>query len=277
MRSLTNTVWFCLSILLSIASPLHADLTEVDFFKNISYNQTSGVAPTTPSGYFAGLREFFQNPGDFDSANVTYPGPGSPQTLALTSTTLFSFQTPFLATQGDLDSAYPFGTYTFTAINSGTSTSQSSDINYVLDAYTGDIPALNAATFAALQGMNPTTPFTFNFNSFTPNPSASVGLTFLTVFGTAFSAGHPNTTTSVVMAADTLLPHTTYTYELDFSDRISGTSNGVPTTMGFDVRTDGTFTTGAAVPEPGTLMLLGTALALGIGRRVAARKKRSSG
>ena len=260
-----------LPILVSLASPLHAGLTDVDFFKNVEYTQTSGVAPTTPTGYFASLRAFAQTAADFTSVSVTYPGPASPQALAQ-SGTVFSFQTPFLSLT-DLAAQYPLGTYTFQANGAANETAS---INYTTDAYTADIPALSAATFAALQGMNPANSFTFNFNSFTPNPSASVGLTFLTVFGTPFSASHPNSTTSVVMGANTLLPNTTYTYELDFSDRISGRdpNSGVPTTLGFDVRTDGTFTTGNAVstgtPEPGSLVLcaIGAALlAFGVRRR----------
>jgi hypothetical protein len=268
---MTNRILAVLPVLLSVASPLRASLVTVDFFKNVEYNQTSGAAPTTPVGYFASLRAFAQNAGDFTSASVTYPGPASPQALTQ-SGTQFTFQTPFLGSQAVLDAAYPFGTYSFSAIGA---VNQSASINYLADAYTADIPALTAATFAALQGMNPANSFTFNFNPFTPNPSATVGITFLTIFGTPFGGSHPNSTTSVVMPANTLLPNTTYTYELDFSDRIDG-RDGIPTTTGFDVRTDGTFTTGDAVsttPEPGslTLVALGAAvLAFGVRRRLAA-------
>jgi PEP-CTERM motif len=271
MLKITVRLLPVLPVLLSLASPLHAGLTDVDLFKNIAYTQTSGAAPTTPAGFFASLRAFEQNAGDFSSVSVAYPGPASPQALSPNGTE-FIYQTPFLPTSVAMDAQYPFGTYTFQANGA---VNETANIIYTTDAYTADIPALSAATFAALQGMNPANSFTFNFNSFTPNPSASVGLTFLTVFGTPFSASYPNSTTSVVMGANTLLPNTTYTYELDFSDRISGSDSGVPTTVGFDVRTDGTFTTAAistATPEPGSLTLaaLGAALlALGMRRRVA--------
>jgi hypothetical protein len=261
---------------MSIASPLHASLTGVDLFKNVEYTQTSGAAPTTPVGYFAALREFMANPGDFNQANVAYPGPASPQNLTLSNPTVFLFQTPFLPSQSAIDAAYPFGTYTYTAINTGTSNTQSTSITYTTDAYTANIPALTAGTFNALQGMNAGSSFTLNFNSFTPNPSASVGETFLTIFGSSFgTTGLPNTATSLVLPANTLAPGTTYTYEVDFSDRISGNNNGVPTTIGFDVRTDGTFTTASASPEPGSLVLaaLGVAaLAFGIRKRAVARQ-----
>jgi hypothetical protein len=45
-----------------------------------------------------------------------------------------------------------------------------------------------------------------------------------------------------------------YNYELDFSDRVEPNTT-VPQTIGFDLRTDGSFTTGA-VPQPATLSLL---------------------
>ena len=68
------------------------------------------------------------------------------------------------------------------------------------------------------------------------------------------------------LAAGTLAAGTDYDFELDFSDRILGTG----TTVGSDVRTDGSFVTEAAVPEPASLATaaLGFTLLLGLrGRR----------
>ncbi|HEY7390865.1 MAG TPA: PEP-CTERM sorting domain-containing protein, partial [Bryobacteraceae bacterium] len=119
----------------------------------------------------------------------------------------------------------------------------------------------------------PNAPFTFKFNSFTPNSNATLGQTFLTVFGSSFAQELSPIATSVVMPAGSLLPGTTYTYELDFSDRITGTDpiNGVPALVAFDVRTDGTFTpAAAAVPEPSTLIPLAIVI-LGV---MAQRRRR---
>lgn len=257
VKSLTRSSVFvtAVGVLFYGVTPARASLSVVDIFKNISYQQTSPSAPTTPSSYFADVEAFLVNPGDFDSVTVTYPGPDSPASLPLVSPLKFGIG-PSFATQADMDAAYPFGTYSFMANNSVTMASETDDLDYTVDAYTSDIPALDAATFTALQGMDPTQPFTFNFNSFTPNPSANQSATFLTIFGSSFGTSLSDTATSAVVPANTLLPGTAYTYELDFSDRIGGTDpGGANTYIGFDVRTDGTFTT-AAVPEPSSLIPL---------------------
>jgi hypothetical protein len=167
-------------------------------FRNVVYDQTSGAVPTTPSFYFVNLEAFMQNATDFTSASVTYPGPGSPAALPSETSTKFGIG-PTFATQSDMNAAYPFGAYTFTA-SGGTVGFESASLDYTQDAFTSDIPSLTAATFNALQGMNVNQAFTFNFNSFTPNLNADGGAIFLTVFGSSFSEGLSNTSTSATMA-----------------------------------------------------------------------------
>lgn len=254
----------------STASLLQADVTSFDMFQNVLYSQTSGAAPTTPQGYFVDFNMFFANPSDFDGASVTYPGPASPQTLSPNLPfSNYAYGSPLVP---DL-SGYPFGTYTFTATNSGTMASQTVSLDYAMNAFTSDIPALTAATFNALQGMNTTLPFTFDFNSFTPNASATYGGTFLSVSNSPFTVSLSNTATSQTMAANTLLPDTTYTYELDFSDRVNGMDGNVPYIVGFDMRTDGSFTT-AALPEPSYLLPVGGAMMMLLA--VAFRRRRAA-
>ena len=74
LRGLRMAIVLAGGCLFAGAPSLHASLTLVDVFKNISYQQTSGAAPITPSGYFADVEAFMQNPGDFTSVTVRTPG-----------------------------------------------------------------------------------------------------------------------------------------------------------------------------------------------------------
>lgn len=268
-----STRFLALLPLLLAASPAHAGMTSVDLFRNIEYSQNTAAPPSTETGTFVAFRAFTQNASDFQTMNVQYSGPTRFLTL---SGTTWSYSSPFLADKAAMDAAYPMGVYQYNAIGT---IPQAAEINYTADAYTDDIPAFTAATFLALQGMDPSTAFALHFNAFAPNASATTAGTYLSVFGTSFSAALSNSATSAVLAANTLLPNTTYTVQLDFSDRIGGISGylgfNIPTTIGFDRRTDITFTTGdiggAGVPEPGSLSLsaLGAGLlAFGIRRRI---------
>ena len=254
------------ALLLSSAIPARASLVEVNLFDNTAYDQTSSSAPTSPLGFFFNLGANSANPGDFDSATVTAPN-SNVTNLLMTSPSSFGFGSPFFGTLTDLHNTYPFGTYTYTASNSVTMTSQTQTLLYPADAFTTDVPALDPSTFTGLLGLNPTLGFTVDFNAFTPDPSANQGITFFTIHNAAnaivFDAGFlPDTATSVFIPANTLLPNTAYTFELDFSDRIHGFDavTGVFSEEGFDVRTDGGFNTGSAtVPEPSSLAFFGTA------------------
>lgn len=244
---------------LALGTPLlHADLTSIYLFSNAYWFQTSASAPTgLPAGYFFNLGATEQNAGDFDSISVTYPGPGSPQVLNFNPGSASpGFGSPGYPDLASYQAAYPFGTYTFNGIVGGVTT-QTENLNYAGDYYASAIPALSAATYNGLQGLAPNSSLTIGFNSFTPDPNASGGSPFFTISNTstgiaAFSVGLPYGDTSVNLPAGTLAANTNYTWELDFSDRLNGqTADGVFTTQGFDLRTDGSFTTGAFAPEPG--------------------------
>jgi len=232
-------------------------------YDNILYQQTSNSAPTTPEGYFFDMGFYFTNPGDYTTGTVSYPGPGSPQTLpALSgSTTQYDSQSSLYSSRSALHAAYPFGHYKITA-SGGSSGTGKANINYTHNYFTKAIPYLT--NFSSLNGLNPTQNFTVDFNSFTPNSHVSQGFTFLTIYNAStdmavFSDEFLNPTSmDALILADTLLPDTTYDYELDFSDRLNGfdSKNGTFTLQGFDRRTDGSFTTGAATPLPSTWILM---------------------
>jgi hypothetical protein len=246
-----------------------AAISVLDIFKNNVYTQTSGAAPTTPVGFFADVELQSAGAGDFNSVVVTYPGPASPTNVPQATPTFFSYG-PSFATAAAMNAAIPFGTYNYLATNTSPVVSQAGQLIYSTDAFTSAIPALSATTFGALNGLNVVNALTVSFNSFTPNASASQGFTFFSIFdGTGnvvFSDGFLDpSTTSLLLPAGILLANGNYSFELDFSDRINGLdpSSSAFTTIGSDVRTDGTFTTGpslSTVPEPTTLVLVGCGL-----------------
>jgi hypothetical protein len=215
-----------------------ADLTSFDIGKNVEYNQT-GANTVVPAYAFFSAYAYFPNVGDYDTGTMTYPGAGSPQTLSpgAFGGPNVSFQTFALANQAAMDAAYPFGTYTAQAFNTGLGTSSTAvGINYSQDAYASNLPQMSAASFAAFQGMNPAKSLTVNFNAFSQNPVADASWTFFNIYsstGVAFGAEFlPNTTTSVTIPGGTLAPNTTYQWEMNFDNRIDGTDingSGIPT------------------------------------------------
>jgi hypothetical protein len=248
-----------------------ADPTEGNIFYNALYDQTSNSQPTAAVGYFFDIGTFFATPGDYTSATVTFPAPNSPLSLPIVSTTDLNYGSSLSSTLAGLFADFPFGTYTITATGpAGTSTTT---IHYTADYFGSAIPYLT--DFSSLAGLNPLHSFTVDFNSFTPNPRVSEAFTFFTVYN--FNTGVPvysqgflsPSATSVVIPGGVLSPGTKYGFELDFSDRLNGAYDPIGNSyseQGFDLRTDGSFTTGAfttraSVPEPSTwaMLLLGFA------------------
>jgi hypothetical protein len=95
------------------------------------------------------------------------------------------------------------------------------------------------------------------------------GFTFFTIYDAStdtvvFSDEFLDPTSmDALILAGTLLPDTTYDYELDFSDRLNDydSKNGSFTVQGFDLRTDGSFTTeGAETPLPAALPLFASGI-----------------
>ncbi|HLN01532.1 MAG TPA: PEP-CTERM sorting domain-containing protein [Bryobacteraceae bacterium] len=254
------------ALLLSNAIPARADLTEVNIFDNTIYEQTGSAAPTSPSLFFFSFGGNSVAAGDFTGGNLT--SPNATLTSLPVSGTSFGASSLLFTTFAGLHTQFPFGSYTITGTG-GTDGPQSETFSYPLDAFTTDIPALDPSAFIGLQGLNPTNSLTIGFNSFSPDSHANEAFTFFTIFdaGTVVftEAFLSNSTTSVFLPANKLLPGTSYSFELDFSDRIRSLdgATGVTIDQGFDVRTEGSFTTGsAAVPEPTSLVLFGTAAGL---------------
>ena len=105
------------------------DLTSVNIFSNVQYQQTSSTPPTTPAGYFFEIGGNFTDVGDFNTAAATYPGPGSPVNVPITGTALSS-SSPVVTSLSTFHTDFPLGTYTITATNTVASFSHSGVISY---------------------------------------------------------------------------------------------------------------------------------------------------
>jgi hypothetical protein len=272
-----------LLVLMPLASA-QAGIVGVNIFNNISYNQTSALPPAVPAGYYFQMGINIAADTDFDSASVTYPGSGSP--LALTKYTNvcaacaeYFGGSLFYTNRSGLQAAYPFGTYTFTANNSITGTSQTAPLVYSQDLFTSTIPALDAASYTALQGMDSSQTISIAFNTQVANPLAPTQFTFFTIYdlvdnSVAFSASFLNPSiSSLSLNGMTLQANRNYSYELIFDNRTLSAFDPVSRTFSeqsFGARTNGRFRTAAAVvPEPASITLFGA----GIVGLFAARRK----
>ncbi|MCW3097583.1 MAG: hypothetical protein JWL77_3201 [Chthonomonadaceae bacterium] len=261
------------------APSAHAQISFVNMFRNVSATQTGNGNTLASTGAFFSTSLTSVNPGDFSAVTMTYPGPGSPTSLPQTSATSFTLQTGQFPTQAAMDTAFPTGTYTYNTTG-GTQGTATTNFSYAADHYASAQPFLTGTDYSALQGANAATPLTVHFSPFATDPSVTSQFEFFTIFDTSlntfvYDAGFlPHTTSSVTVAAGTLQPGHNYIYELDDSNRLNVSSPGAnfPAQIGYDLRTNGTFTTApAATPEPGTLALLLTG---GIGGSLILRRRR---
>lgn len=228
---------------------------------------------------------------DFTGGTVLVPGQTTPTPLKWsnslisngtyesgTGSTFYNGSDPTTVLQ-QLNSAYPFGTYTFTATNANTGATQSATLNYDANHWGTDpvsgavaVPALTAGSYQSLQGMSVAAAQTLTFNTFHGdgvdpfNDGLVDPMTYLEIDnGTTGQAVYvapymTETTTSFTLPSKTLQPGTQYQYYLDFSNTLycgislscDGT-NPVGYTLGYDTGTFGNFTTLAAAPSGTTV------------------------
>jgi hypothetical protein len=246
-----------------------AGISFVDMFRNGESVQIADGNSLTPFGSFFSSDLNSVNPNDYISVTMSFPGPGSPLALSQVSSTQFSYQTGFFASQAAMDATFPTGTYSFSATNGGTPDT-ASFVYATPDFYPQSPPFFSGTTYTALQGMSASQDFTFQLSPFNTGslPAGSMSNIFLTIFDVTkgqyvFNDGFlPSTTTSILLPANTLTAGDQYEAQLIFDNRIFVPSPGAQfnAEIGFDLRTDVSFS--AAVPEPGALALFAPSIAL---------------
>ena len=258
-----------------------AQVTEADVGINPTFVQTGPNTVTSTGGFFS-ARAFITNQSDFSGGTLSYGGPASPQTLTNVPADVALEFGDSNGTFSNLQTAYPTGGYEFD-LTGGTMGPTTVSLNYDGDAYS-NTPQLTAASFSALQGLNAAAQITLDFNSMMVSPNATPGANGIyfsivntsdnmTVFSTS---ALPTDATSVTIPGGQLLAGQSYSFDLLFDDRISGTdpNSGVFVEQFYDTHTGGMFSTAAgAVPELSTwaMMLIGFG---GLGIAVARRGRK---
>jgi hypothetical protein len=263
----------CLAILFHAAGQAEAGtVVFYSVFKNIAYTQTGNAQPTTPSSFFVNGGVFSNLANDLTSGSVTNNSSAASFNMSVANPNTLSYG-GFESSLAAMNAAFPDGsTDQFSVTSTSQGTLSDSLPQPASSLFTSNIPYLT--NFNGLKGMNPNGAFTVHFPSTQPVGVTNDSNIYFSVFGAIGSGGLPNSATSFVIPAHTLLPNTTYTFELDYSNRLdtpaTGNFSGGTGIAGYDVRTDGTFTTGpASVPEPASIALfaLVAVAMLGVGIR----------
>ena len=257
------------------ATSASAGIVFADVGKNLEYQQTNAttVVPfNSGTNAFLFARSFYTNPTDFNDGALTVGTSNHPYNLEgaldFQGDTGGGYQTGYL-TMAAMDAAFPTGaTFALSPVNTGTSDTATVNVVFSADTYATVLPKLDAASFNALQNVDPNAGLTVGFNSFSGDPGADISQGFFTIFDYTSNsvvenfAGFPTGTTSAFLAPGTFTAGDQYVCELIFDNVVSGDDGGILTYARSDVRTLGYFTAPGgigAVPEPAAwaLMLAG--------------------
>ena len=261
----------------ALAAPVLAVPTFYIIQKDALFSQT-GPTTVTPAG-FQFLARATPNDGsspiNYNAGTVSFPAASPLTTTALGPVGQELRYNSGIVNQTTYQTDYPDGNYNFHLTNSSPAATENATVT--VDSVTAtppptSIPTLTAASFNALQGMDPTQPFTMHWNNFTgANPNALIFLFITNSTGASvfFDGPQPNVTQDTI-PANTLQLGQQYGFKLFFSNTTVGplvSSDGVQGEVLQDNRTSGTFTT---VPEPSSAALW----LLGLGATGLRRKRR---
>ena len=226
--------------------------------KSILYQQTG---PTTVVGTGAGVSAAaVATAGQYDTATMAYSGPSSPLSLLYSATPVgdfFQTSLPF-PSQAAMDTAFPFGAYTFTLSNSGTLATATGTLDYAADNYPSVAPIATPATFATLSHLGASPLLQLEFNTFDPSPGAESFAGFFVVNSADewVGLGICGLNGGQCSASLALTPGESYTWEVDFGESLETVlPDGDTTTLDFVYETSGTGIA-AGAPEASTWVML---------------------
>jgi hypothetical protein len=235
--------------------PALADSLTTIIINTAAFNQTSNSAPAPFLNQFA-IGASFQTAGSYSGGSVAYPGPGSPQALALGALGSgfgpnFGFVSLFNSLSG-LQTAYPFGTYTVTGIGNPGIPGTTVSFTYLANFFPNTPFVTN---YTSLNGLNPATSFTVNFNTFTPDPSLTQSMTFVIKdVATQQVVFQDSDVTAAIIPANTLSPNTTYAFGVEYENLFRQLDSAQQFNFQFfNAETASNFTTGPAVSVPGPI------------------------
>jgi hypothetical protein len=228
--------------LFCVGAPARADFVFGDVSKVLAFEQTGPdtLTPVAGGANATFTAAFFDNlgipigpgPNAFDQVVMSYPGAGSPITLTNLSPGTHIYQAVHLAPSA-LDAAFPDGTYTLTATNSVTLASKAVTLDYRGDKLPGVAPQLSAASWNALQNVDPSQGVTLNFNGFTPDPAAVSATNFISLLDLTQYRGVPlgstpftflaPSATSLVIPAGLLTSGHSYALSMAYEDQLTNT------------------------------------------------------
>ena len=259
-----------------LAGPAQAAIDNIDVARSLRYRQTSGTTFIPTNGgnnAFFYARAFFDTPAEFDGGFVTRTGSAAVNNFNISGLLDCcgnfgrGYQSAFVS-PATMDALFPVGeTYTVTATNSATMTSQAVSVLFGQDVFDSAFPLLDTASFNALQSINVANALSLSFNSFQGNANADISQAFFVLRDITANtvvlnlAGLNASQTTANVAANSLVAGHDYSYEIIFDNLNRTNVGGVSAVTRSDLRTIGFFSIEAAavVPEPGAwaLMIVG--------------------
>jgi hypothetical protein len=246
------------------ALPGRAVVTAFNLSQFADYVQTSNAQPVSGS-YFFFSNLTYTDLTDLSSANVFYNNVESsfPLDTPLPSGSGFFVSALFnYSTLAELEDAFPDGTDYIYTISGGTLGTQAAIFqpDPPVRRFVDDVPFLTGTTYSQLQSLDPSRPFTVNFNGTSFDPilgvfnSKSFSISPALGGASIFNVSLDPSATSTLLPANILAPNTSYDFSLGYSRGTFVPSAGFPffgasSFGGSFTTTTGSFTTGP-LPNP---------------------------